>query len=247
MQPTIGHNSGATLTEQLAVENEKLLGQVDAFAKECDDIAKEIASAEDHEACVAAVKTVRRIAGTVEAAREERKKPFLQAGRDVDAFFGQMTTRLTRIKAVLEQRVQKYLAAQAEKQRREREEAARQAREEQERLLAEAAKAQAGQQDLQSDVLLGQAMVAEVEEKTNLAVAAGPISDLSRTRTAAGTTSLSEVWTFEIEDLSKIDLNQLRGQISEPDIRRYIARAVGLGLRQLDGVRIFQTSKVNIR
>lgn len=247
MEPTIGHNSGATIAERLAVEFEPLLGDVDAFAKRCDTAPKEVSGPEEHEKLVALVKEVRSIASEVEASRKKAKDPFLKGGQEVDTFFGTVTERLTRIKQAFEKRVQIYLTAQAEKQRLEREEAAKRAREEQERLLAEAAAAEAAKEGMKSEVLVGQALVAEVEQKANEAAATGPLIDLSRTRTASGTSSISEVWTFEIEDLAKVDLNEIRFFFAEADIRKALGNAVRGGFRQVRGVRIFQTSKVNIR
>lgn len=84
------------------------------------------------------VKQVKLCAKEAEAKREQEKADFLAAGRKVDGFFKALTDRLEKTAAEVERRMQAYLKAKADEERRRREEEARRAREEAERAAAEA-------------------------------------------------------------------------------------------------------------
>lgn len=84
------------------------------------------------------VKQIKAAAGEAEKARKAEGEDFLTAKRKVDGYFGALVDRLKTAAAEVERRMQAYLKAKADEERRRREEEARRAREEAERAAAEA-------------------------------------------------------------------------------------------------------------
>lgn len=84
------------------------------------------------------VKQVKTCAKEAEAARKAEKDDYLQAGRKVDGFFAGLLDALKRTADEVERRMQAYLKAKADEERRRREEEARIAREAAAKAAAEA-------------------------------------------------------------------------------------------------------------
>lgn len=261
---TIGHNQGPamTLTERLASDYETITDKVDALAKEADALPRTVASDTAAEPLVDVVRRAKVIGRAAEDARKTEKEPYLQAGRDVDAFFKAFTDRITRIASTLEGRINEW---QREKERRRRaaleEEARRQreaerlAREEAERKMREA---EAAEKERASTVEQVERLAdaVEADQAASLASmkadaaehrAGASITDLGRVRTASGTASVRSIWSFEVTDPSQVPLEPLRQFIPRADLEKAIAAFVRFGGRDLAGVRIFEDFKTQVR
>jgi hypothetical protein len=84
------------------------------------------------------VKQIKAAAKDAEAARKAEGDDFLKAKRTVDGFFTELSARLKEVADEVERRMQSYLRAKADEERRRREEEARKAREAAEAAAAEA-------------------------------------------------------------------------------------------------------------
>lgn len=83
------------------------------------------------------VKQIKLCAKEAEDARKSEKDDFLQAGRKVDGFFKELAALLESTADAVEKRMQVFLRAKAEEERRRREEEARRLREEAARIREE--------------------------------------------------------------------------------------------------------------
>jgi len=173
-----------------------------------------------------------------EVARVSEKEPFLQAGREVDAFFKGISDTLEKTKRALESRVTTYLRAKADAERRRREEEEVRAREEADRLAAQAATAKQ----------LDAAIEAETVAREATKAAEARPAEMARTRGDLGSVStLRTVWDFEVIDYAGIPLDAIRPYIARSDLDKAIRGAVRSGLRDLKGVRIFENSTAVVR
>lgn len=70
-------------------------------------------------------------------------------------------------------------------------------------------------------------------------------TELVRTRTGDGMTTLAETWHFEVTNIADVDLNALREYVPLADIEKAVRRfvAVHKGTRTLAGVRIYSDRK----
>lgn len=179
-----------------------------------------------------------------EELRDETKRPHLEAGRTIDAFFKALSARMEKANTALMMRATLYLdKKRAAEEARRRAEEARQ-RQEAERKSREAEEAaSAGEAERAARAA---AAAAEAESRAHQAAEPVKATDLARTQTAGGTATLSERWMFEITDFSALDLNALRPYLGRADIEKAIRALVRAGRRQLAGVRIFQETKARL-
>lgn len=270
--PAIGDNRPALITaDQLA----KDFAHVKAFVAEneakAEDIPPVIEDDEDLAAVTAMVLKLREAAKRCDTLRDETKRPYLDAGGVVQTFFKALESRLLTLKTDIEARGNRYLEKKREAERKRREEIERKAREEAEaaRLAAiEAAKLAAAateQAATESNVHTHPAVeqraqaamtvAAEAQLKADDATraAAAKPADMSRTRTAAGTASISTKIEFSF-DRDKLDLNQLRPFLREDELRAAInaiaiknREAIIAGTFTLAGVSFYQKAKGNYR
>jgi hypothetical protein len=240
----IGHNK-APLKELLADAYNYLNQEVDALLGSPVAIGLPITS--DKEAADAAdfVKAAKAIETKSEAAREQEKKPFLDAGRDVDAFFKNVIAPVSDAKSGASKRMTVYLDAKVKAERAAQAEAERIARDEAARKLAEA---EAQQGTAKGDDALDAAVRLENYADQAAKVVAMRPSELAKTTTASGVTAtLKTEWAFEIEDAKRIPLETLRPYIDTAAIEKAVRAAVKIGARDIPGVRIFEQSKAMVR
>lgn len=196
----------------------KTVGKISAYVKRCDDI------------------------------RLDEGKPHRDAQDVLMKFFrDELSAPLTQAMKTLNDRASVYL-----RKKRAAEE---------ERRLAAAALAQRqadeARQKVQEAVSTGnveQAKTAAANSNAMDAFAAkatvdakASTTDLTRTRTAAGTASLQASWTFEIEDLNTIDLEALRPFIPQTAIEQALRAFIKSGRRSIKGARIYETDSTNFR
>lgn len=244
----VGHNSGSIpISEILASDYEELAEKIAAALDEARALPADVENDEHVEAVTRVVKRVRTLATYAEDRRKAEKEPHLQAGRDVDAFFKVFNEKLEKTKQILERRVTAYLAKKAAEERARREEEERKAREEMERKMREAQEAESAKRSLDAEVALDSAAQAEQKADEYARAATAAVQDLARTKTEAGTAGLKKEWTFQIDDLSKVDLNALRQFIPQSAIEQALRAAIRVGVRQVGGVTIFETEKATFR
>lgn len=269
-----GHNRPAVLTADMLARDfgylDVAMAEIKQLFVNCPPVCED---EEDLEVMRSAVR--RFVGGykRMEAIRVEAKDPYLDATRVVDSHFNALKTTLEKWQTDVEGRAHRFLKKKEADERAIREEAARVAAEAARVAAEEARKAERDRIEAEQTGLAEalaasssptvenreQASAARVEETTLRTVAiqrgnealkaqtaaeAKP-ADLARTRTGTGLSTLAEVWKFEIEDLTKIDLEALRDQIPFADIEKAVRRFVGIhkGDRQLTGVRIYSDTK----
>lgn len=245
--PPLGHNKPPvqTLPERLKEDHAELVGLVDAIAARANDLPKEIGDDEQLK-LVAEVGAVAAAEwANTDNARKREKDPFLNASREVDAFFKPFLERLERIKKLLAQRAAKYQDDKEAAARRLQEEAARAARAElEERRKAAEEAARAGRTDDAMDEL----REAEAAETALREAEAAP--EVETVRTDSGVTVAGrKEWAFEIADYDAIPLSKLKPYLDreavEKAIRSYLKFAKGDA--KLEGVRFFQKSAAQFR
>lgn len=189
---------------------------------------------------------------SLDSARVAEKEPYLAGGRTVDGFFKAQTDRLEKGKKTIEARLNVFLRAKADEERRRREEAERIAREEAERAARAAAeKAAAANTDADMD----DAIAAEDEARRAAADAAKATqaaeakpADLARTRGEYGAVgTLRREVTFDGLDRFSLDLEALREHLPSDALEKAVRSFIRSGGRTLRGVRIFETETAVVR
>ena len=193
-----------------------------------------------------------------EARHEIAKRPHLEAGRVVDAFFvAGIAARLRAASKTIADRLTVFQKAKEAAARKAAEEAER-ARREEERKAREASEAafraaQAAERDAKSqaerDAAMQRAIDAEADAnraaeqaRLSAAIAASKPADLSRTHGDLGTTSsLRPSWKYEVVDPAAEPREYL--VLDDQKIRA----AIKSGVRQIVGLRIFEHAETRFR
>lgn len=246
----IGHNAPPPLRDILAENHASLLREVEALADRANAAPRQINDDADFDTVGTLAKDAGALVRRVDGFRKTEKEPYLQAGREVDGFFGAMTDRLDRIKAAFQKIADDHMRAKAAEERRRREEEARKAREEEERQREIARRAEeanraktAEKHDAKADALAEKAAIAEASAQASAA-------DLTRTRTASGTLATARTeWAFEITDVDAIPLDKLRPYLPRAEIEKAIRAYVRFhkDAAPLAGVRIFEDVRASFR
>lgn len=192
--------------------------QIDALAQACKNFV--VHNDETLERGKKLVKEAKQIETFIEEKRKEVTKPLLDRKKQIDDFAKSLTNELNNAVKSLRSQIQKY---EEEKERRRLEEL-RRIEEERRRQEEELRRAQT-QND--ADQITKIQQLAEIEQK------AAALSEKS--------SSLRMIWTFEIEDFSKIPLEYL--ELNETKVRQ----AIQAGVRSIPGLRIFQKSTLVIK
>lgn len=210
---------------------------------------------EDKETCSKMIDFVKQLKLTAKQAdgyREDEKKPYLEGGRTVDAYFKTKAAPLLEAAKKLEGRITIWQRKVAEEERKRRLEEERLAREEQERLEREAQEAAdaATTEEGLDDAIAAEEVAEQAKTETESAEKASNAAstDMSRARTDSGTTaSLSTFWNFRSLDMANIDLEALRPHINQDTIEKAIKAAIRAGARDIKGVDIFEDTKSTVR
>ena len=209
-----------------------------------------MSSDEDLGACGDVVRDARAVLKRVKQAKTIAKDPFLQGGREVDAFFAVPAERLDRVIATLEERCSEYQRAKAAEARRLAEDEARRARDkaEGERRKAEEAVA-AGRLSFAARAE-DRAQAADERAERAERDATARAADLTRSRSAAGTLATArQTWKGEIVDLASVDLEKLRPFIKREAIDAALNAFVRInkGTVEVAGCRIFEDIRAAFR
>lgn len=236
----LGHNNGPLL-ETLNDSTHSMRAAVEAIAARANAAPRTIKSQNDLDTVGSLIRDTSTLNKEIEDRRKAEKDPYLNAGRQVDAFFGEMTDRLDRVKKAFQAIADDYARAKAAEERAKREEEAAKARAEEERKRIEAEEAK------------------RTSTKERKAVEAETLAMKADRLEAAATASASDIlsdsigisarapWTFEITDFGAIPLADLKPYFKRDEIEKAIRQYVKQGHRELKGVRIYQDVKARFR
>ena len=246
----IGHNlpPQPTISDQLFETHNELMARVDRLAMRANHGPREIKKAEDLDACGILVKDAGALVKDADAARKKEKQPFLDGGKEVDAFFAAALDRLERIKKAFETVATIYQRKMADEARAKAAEEARKAREIEIQRLELARKAEEANRGKHADNHTAKAEAASDRAVEAEAIAKSSAADLTRTRTESGILATAKTdWAFEITDIDQVPLEKLRMLLKREHIEMAIRLAVKNGTRELAGVRIYEDVKASFR
>lgn len=236
----IGHNK-APLKELLSDAHWSLKDEIDDLLDDAVTINTDITNDEASAKASDFVVSARRLAKSAEDCRIEEKEPFLNAGREVDAFFKEMVAPLSEAQLKINGRVTSYINAKVAAEKKRQAEAEKIAREESARKLAEA---EAASNSGDADKALDAAVRLESYANEAASVVHARPAELARTTSASGvTTTLKTTWAFEIIEAGKIPLEALRAYLPQEALEKAITAAVKYGVREMPGVRIYEKSE----
>lgn len=244
--PRAGHNNppAPTVAERLAEIYGLEIAKVEALAERANNAPKEITNAEQRAIVADIAADADALGKALDRLREVEKKPHLDAGRAIDAYFKENgTVRTGRIEAAMTQRLTAYRKAELAAEQKRQEEAARKAREQAEAASFDAAIAEAEgrHDDAEADTFRAAASEAAAEQ---IADSQAP---RQATVTAAGTrVSDKTALTFEIVDYDAIPLDKLRPYLKREDVEKALRAYLRFAKEnaKLPGVRFFEDLKV---
>ncbi len=248
MSAPIGHNNPPS---EIEILKEKLSEKENELRKDMKfETAPETIIDEQHAGRITeTIKSIKRFISKVSDIHKDVKAPHLECGRAVDAWKKRLELELETITKDYTKPLTAFLENKAKEERERQLEAAKIERERAEALALEAqAHADVGINDT-ADELLNEAVGSEImADRMIEKVATATPNQLFKSRSEYGSTaSQSLVWVGEIENISAIDFNQLRKYFTITEIEKAINAAVRDGIRKLDGVKIEQKTKLNIR
>lgn len=237
----VGHNRGPTpltaaeipfwLTDEYAgmlKRRRELVDGATAFAAKYPEIGTDDVSA----AATENLELIRKTVAAVEDRRKQAKEPFLEGGRAVDKWFADVKTSLQQAAGLIAPALKTYLEA---KETRERAAAIAEAK-----RLADLADEAALEAEETGE--FDQAVAVAKDAEQAAAVATGKPGPLTRTTgTYGSSSSLQEVWLFEVEDDDALPRQYLMRD------ERAIRAAIARGVRKIAGVRIYAERKVRTR
>ena len=176
------------------------------------------------------------------------KKPWLDGGRQVDAFFKSITDPLEAAQKAVARPMEAYALQQREIARKAREEAARIARDEADRKQRQYLEDQRQQAEAEAAARPPAPTIEETIAAADAADRADKAAnvksaDLTRTRgDLGGVSSLRDVWEVEVEDITKVPAEYLL-------FNQALARKAVSGgkLQEIPGCRVFVKSHIQTR
>lgn len=226
------------------------LAEVDKIAEAANALKKSIEEDDDLVPYTQVVKNTRALLKSIDEKRKKETEVYRKAEKDTNAFFKPFTDRLERIKSVLEDRATAYQNDKEERERRRLADVAEAERKEQEERQRQADEAAAAGRHVEAEVLKQEAdNKAARAEGAKQAATSGSAADLTRSRNEAGTVTSTGKWTYQIEDVTKIPLAQLRNFLDLSAIEKALAAyaKANQDKKPLAGVRFFKSSKASFR
>lgn len=188
----------APMEEVLVADFSELKQDIDGFVEKMREAAKAPPKTDEEQAALGKVIVdARSLLKRADGAREEEKRPILEAGRAMDAWFKDLTAALTKGRDHLQGMADTYARQKAAEERarkqREAEEAARKA--EEERRKAEVAKSAQAAANAEA-----RAEALDARADAAAAAAAASDADLVRARVGGVTASAKGAWGASILD-----------------------------------------------
>jgi hypothetical protein len=247
--PGIGDNlSRLTIVERLTETYADLTREIEEIAERANKAPREIKTEADLDVVGVIVKDVKAVGKRAETMRKAEKEPHVIAGREIDGWFGLLSDRLTRIEGAFTKAANAYHDRIAAERRAKAEAEARRAREEETRRLDAARKAEEDGRLANAATHTAAAEAAERHAEQAEAQATARPEELTRTTTASGVTaSAKSEWTFAVENYDAIDVNKLKPYLKRDAVDAAVKMAVKMGVRELAGVKIYETTKSSFR
>jgi hypothetical protein len=244
----IGHNK-PPLAEVLADTYKADLAEVERLANEANGLKKAVETDDDLVPYTQVVKGARALIKTLDDKRKKETEAYRAAEKTTNDFFRPFLDRLDRIKGVLEDRATAYQNEKADKERRRLAAIAEAERLEASAREKAADEASAAGKHVEAEVIQQEAEQIAARAEGAAQAATGSAADLTRSRSEAGTVTTVGTWTFQIEDVTKIPLAQLRNFLDLAAIEKALkayAKA-NQDKKPLAGVRFFKSSKASFR
>lgn len=263
----IGHNTAPLDEEARAKFRDQLLSEHPQFMQRLDDLEAAAGRVDVHDDDTLGragdlVKMFRSHAKHITETHEAVKKPYLEAGRAVDAQKNTLCGRLDDMKRQVEPKMNTYLAAKEAEQRAEREriaaeqrrlaeqaQAAERERQRAEQEAIEAARA-ATNDDERAAAEERRVAAAQAAEEAQAAAALAPAAAAKAepVRSDAGSTvSGKQVWNSKVDDYPKAFKAVKDDAAVREAIDKAIARLVRAGKREIPGTTIWPTTQAIAR
>jgi hypothetical protein len=235
-----------TIPELMAEQHKELFDKIEPIALRANALPKAIDSDADLELVTPVVLDAKDLSAEIEKARGIAKKPYWDAGKEVDATFKALTTRLDRISSVFQKLASDY-QTRVIKAKRDAD-------------LAEARRVEAAAQKLRDEAAtakrpetaerkLDQAEGMESVADRHAASASRSNAEVGKIQTAGGTASARTNWAASIEDFDAIDLNKIKHFIPRDAIEKGLAAYVKIQKEgaKMEGVLFFEDVKTSFR
>lgn len=242
----IGGNN-PPIPDVLAEQHKDLIAKIEPIAERANKLPRVVKNDEQLGIVGALVIDANELSKKLEAHRKAEKQPYLDQGREVDAFFNPLIDRLDRIADTFEEISTAYQREKIAAERRARAAKAEKLREaeEKKRAEAEAAKRETTAERKHDEADEIALRAAQAESKANAAN-----KDLGRMQTATGVkVGAKTEWQFEITDYEAIPLDRLRPYFRREEVEKAIRSLVKIqkGSTTLAGVRVFEDISTNFR
>lgn len=235
------------LREDLAEANSDLSRRVDELLAGVERAPVTVADEATAMKLADFVKQIKAAVSIASSRRVEAKRPFLDSGRVVDAFFDtRLIANLDAGAKMLLGRLSIYQRAKADAARKAAEAAERARREEEQKARAEMEAQLAAARndaDLQRAIAAeAAANLARAQAAAAAAIAAGKPAELSRSRGDLGAVaSLRRTWRYDLLDIAAVPREYLYLDPSR------VNAAIKAGVRDVPGLRIFEHTETVVR
>lgn len=183
----------------------------------------------------------------IEKQRVETGRPFLDATSDLNGWFKALSARIDAVKVKAEKIGKTYLDKKAADERKRRDaEAAEATRKANEAAVILAAAVKTGDVEQVQVAAVTADTLKSAAGRATAAVDVKP-ADLARTSVGGATSTLVENWTFEIEDINRLDLEALRPFFTTTAFEQALRGYVKAGRRQIAGARIYSDTRFSTR
>lgn len=203
------------------MENTKLVKQTEEYKPKISQLqgyalALEINSDEDVERASEMIKEISTLKAQIEDQRTKITKPINDSLRQINAFFKQFSEPVLEADKQIRSKVAQYRTIQ-----------------EQERIKK--------QKELDKIFKKQQAEINKIAEEKGIEAPVIVAPTVQENAGQVGKVKFKKVWTFEIEDISKIPVEFL--MVDERKVRQAIVQD---GRRRISGIKIFQEDKVSL-
>ncbi len=249
----IGHNlppsDGEILKNKLAENNAKVMKRAEALIVAADRVPAAIGDQETSDKITDLEKQITVCIRALDDGHGNEKKPYLELGRVVDAFFFDPKKTLEAAKKRVKMIQTKFLVDQEAVERKRRADIAAQENAAREVALQEAAKLEEAGKKSQADVVLEKAIrhdedaafFEDASAQRGVAVAA------SKGEMTGARTSLRYTTVAEIEDYEKIDLNLLKPYFKREDVQKALNTALKFKAATIAGVKVWEKPEATTR
>lgn len=221
-----------------------LADKIDAIAKRANDMPTEFATDDDLAKATDIVNDAADAWDEFDASRKVEKEPYKRGADAVDDFYREPLLRLKRIKDAFTDRATKYnrekkrkADAAADAERKRLADIA-----EANRIAAEVAKEFDDDEEAETRTQIAETVEARIED-------IAPVVTEPVRGSGGGSARAKAEWTFEIEDIAKVDLNALRNFIAPDAVEKALKALVKIqkGNAKVEGVRFFEDDKTTFR